>query len=161
MKNATAFVCILEYAPFEPERYAELPTNECIDVVKHLDIKPFDDKQRAYFSGEVKALRASGSTATYDAVLAGLQMLAEAKQSIPECRPILFVLTDGDQNVGWSLSRVKPVVDGMDVPVYTIAYNYRNTGELDELSSINEAVCIKADSDNIVNELRNLFNVES
>ena len=26
MKNATAFVCILEYAPFEPERYAELYT---------------------------------------------------------------------------------------------------------------------------------------
>ncbi|MBQ4429802.1 MAG: VWA domain-containing protein, partial [Clostridia bacterium] len=46
------------------------------DVVKHLDIKPFDDKQRAYFSGEVKALRASGSTATYDAVLSGLQMIA-------------------------------------------------------------------------------------
>lgn len=131
------------------------------DVVKHLDIKPFDDKQRAYFSGEVKALRASGSTATYDAVLAGLQMIAEAKKSIPECRPILFVLTDGDQNVGWSLNRVKPVVDGMDVPVYSIAYNYSNTGELEELSSINEAVCIKADSDNIVNELRNLFNVES
>ena len=94
-------------------------------------------------------------------MLAGLEMLAEAKASIPECRPILFVLTDGEQNVGWSLNRVKPVVDGMDVPVYTIAYNYRNTGELEELSSINEAVNIKADSDNIVNELRNLFNVES
>ena len=131
------------------------------DVPVHLDIKPFDDKQRAYFSGEVKALTASGSTATYDAVLAAMQMLAEAKKTIPECRPILFVLTDGDQNVGWSLSRIKPVVDGMDIPVYTIAYNYRNTGELEELSSINEAVNIKADSDNIVNELRNLFNVES
>lgn len=130
-------------------------------VLKHLDIKPFDDKQRAYFSGEVKALRASGRTATYDAVLAGLRMLAEAKKSTPECRPILFVLTDGDQNVGWSLDRIKPVVDGMNVPVYTIAYNYNNTGDLEELSSINEAVCIKADSQNIVNELRNLFNVES
>lgn len=130
-------------------------------VLKHLDIKPFDDKQRAYFSGEVKALRASGRTATYDAVLAGLRMLAEAKKSTPECRPILFVLTDGDQNVGWSLDRIKPVVDGMNVPVYTIAYNYSNTGDLEELSSINEAVCIKADSQNIVNELRNLFNVES
>lgn len=131
------------------------------DVTIHLGIKPFDDKQRAYFSGEVKALSASGSTATYDAVLAGLQMLADAKKDIPECRPILFVLTDGEQNVGWSLNRIKPIVDGMDVPIYTIAYNYRDTGELEELSSINEAVNIKADSDNIVNELRNLFNVES
>lgn len=130
-------------------------------VEKHLDIKPFDDKQRAYFSGEVKKLSASGNTATYDAVLVGLQMLDEAKKSIPECKPILFVLTDGDRNVGWSLDRIKPIVDGMDVPIYTIAYNYSNTGELEELSSINEAVCIKADSQNIVNELRNLFNVES
>ncbi len=130
-------------------------------VVKHLDVKPFDDKQRAYFSGEVKSLRAAGSTATYDAVLAALEMLAEVKKTLPECRPILFVLTDGEQNVGWSLSRIKPVVDGMDVPVYTIAYNYRDTGALEELSNINEAVNIKADSDNIVNELRNLFNVES
>ncbi len=131
------------------------------DVTIHLDIKPFDDKQRAYFAGEVKAMAASGSTATYDAVLTALRMLADIKQTLPECRPIIFVLTDGEQNVGWSLSRIKPIVDGMDIPVYTIAYNYRDTGELEELSGINEAVNIKADSDNIVNELRNLFNVES
>lgn len=130
------------------------------DVTIHLDIKQFDDKQRAYFSGEVKGLSASGSTATYNAVLVALRMLDEAKQQIPECRPILFVLTDGEQNAGWSLGRIKTIVDGMDVPVYTIAYNYRDTGELEELSSINEAVNIRADSDNIVNELRNLFNVE-
>ncbi|MBQ5488288.1 MAG: VWA domain-containing protein [Clostridia bacterium] len=130
------------------------------DVTIHLDIKQFDDKQRAYFSGEVKGLSASGSTATYNAVLVALRMLDEAKQQIPECRPILFVLTDGEQNSGWNLGRIKTIVDGMDVPVYTIAYNYRDTGELEELSSINEAVNIRADSDNIVNELRNLFNVE-
>ncbi|MBQ1685746.1 MAG: VWA domain-containing protein [Clostridia bacterium] len=130
------------------------------DVTIHLDIKQFDDKQRAYFSGEVKGLSASGSTATYNAVLVALRMLDVAKQQIPECRPILFVLTDGEQNSGWNLGRIKTIVDGMDVPVYTIAYNYRDTGELEELSSINEAVNIRADSDNIVNELRNLFNVE-
>ena len=130
------------------------------DVTIHLDIKQFDDKQRAYFSGEVKGLSASGSTATYNAVLVALRMLDEAKQQIPECRPILFVLTDGQQNTGWSLDRIKTIVDGMDVPVYTIAYNYRDTGDLETLSSINEAVNIRADSDNIVNELRNLFNVE-
>ncbi len=130
------------------------------DVTIHLDIKQFDDKQRAYFSGEVKGLSASGSTATYNAVLVALRMLDEAKQQIPECRPILFVLTDGEQNSGWNLGRIKTIVDGMDVPVYTIAYNYRDTGELEELSNINEAVNIRADSDNIVNELRNLFNVE-
>ena len=32
--------------------------------------------------------------------------------------------------------------------------------ELEQLSGINEAAVIKADSDDVVNQLRNLFNVE-
>ena len=49
----------------------------------------------------------------------------------------------------------------MDVPVYSIAYNYYDAGgELYRLSSINEAALIKADSDDVVNQLRNLFKVE-
>ncbi|MBR5949339.1 MAG: hypothetical protein IKZ82_11955 [Clostridia bacterium] len=78
MKNATAFVCILEYAPFEPERYAELytplrrvglegitspalrvqsaaaelPTNECIKVIEDFyrdsDLVEHPDSQAVY-----------------------------------------------------------------------------------------------------------------
>ena len=67
---------------------------------------------------------------------------------------------DGDQNEGFSLNRITGIVGGLQVPIYSIAYNYHNTGDLDTLSKINEATTIKADTDDVVNQLRNLFNVQ-
>ena len=87
-------------------------------------------------------------------------MLYEKSQEIPNAKLMLFVLTDGEQNEGYSLDRVTPIVGGMSVPVYTIAYNYSDNGDLEKLSNINEATCIRADSDDISNQLRNLFNVQ-
>ena len=130
-------------------------------VTKHLDIAQFDAKQRAYFSGEVKALKANGQTATYDAILIAMKMLTDAAKDIPNAKLMLFVLTDGQTNEGYNLQRIKPIVKGLHIPVYTIAYNYTDTSDLTVLSEINEAANIKADSDNIINELRNLFNVQA
>ena len=129
-------------------------------VTINLPIKEFDATQRAYFSGEVKSLSAGGTTATYDAVLVALDMLKDKAQEVPDAKLMLFVLTDGEQNEGYSLDRVTGIVGGMEVPVYTIAYNYRDNGELETLSGINEAACIKAESSDIANQLRNLFNVQ-
>ena len=130
------------------------------DVTINLPIEKFDAKQKAYFSGETKNLYANGGTATYDAVLVGLDMLVKKAEEVPDAKMMLFVLTDGAQNEGYDLSRVTPIVGGLKVPVYTIAYNYSDNGELEKLSEINEAVCIKADSEDIANHIRNLFNVE-
>lgn len=130
------------------------------DVTVNLPIDKFEAKQRAYFAGEVKNLSAGGSTATYDAVLVGLDMIEKKLEELPEAKPMIFVLTDGDQNEGYSLKRITGIVGGLQVPVYCIAYNYSNTGELETLSKINEATTIKADSDDVVNQLRNLFNVQ-
>jgi Ca-activated chloride channel family protein len=73
---------------------------------------------------------------------------------------MLFLLTDGIQNQGYELSRITGIVGGLGIPVYCIAYNYNDNGELETLSGINEAATIKAGSDDIVNQLRNLFNVQ-
>ena len=129
-------------------------------VTVNLPIEQFDATQRAYFAGEVKNLSAVGATATYDAVLVGLDMLEKKAQEVPDAKLMLFVLTDGDQNEGFSLSRIKGIVGGLQVPIYSIAYNYSNTGDLEKLSNINEAAIIKADSDDIANQIRNLFNVQ-
>jgi Ca-activated chloride channel family protein len=129
------------------------------DVTINLPIAQFDATQRAYFSGEVKGLRAGGGTATYDAVLTGMQMLEDYSKTIPDAKLMLFVLTDGAQNSGYSLSRVTDVVGGLKIPIYTIAYNYDSVSDLETLSNINEAAQIKANSDDVVNQLRNLFNV--
>ncbi len=129
------------------------------DVTINLPIAQFDATQRAYFSGEVKNLSAGGSTATYDAVLTAANMLEEYEEELPNAKLMMFVLTDGDQNQGYSLSRIKDIVAGLRIPVYTIAYNYSSTDELQTLSGLNEAAQIKANSDDVVNQLRNLFNV--
>lgn len=131
------------------------------DVYINLPIGQFDDKQRAYFSGAVKDLTPGGSTATYDGVLTGLKMLEDYKEKVPNAKTMLFVLSDGAQNQGFTLNRVTPIVGGLSVPVYTIGYEM-DAGDkksLQQLSNINEASCIDTDSEGIVNELRNLFNV--
>ena len=131
------------------------------DVYINLPIGQFDDRQRAYFSGAVKDLKAGGDTATYDAVLVGLQMLLDYSSELPESKQMLFVLSDGAQNTGYKLSRVTPIVGGLSIPVYTIGYEMDSGDKksLQELSAINEAACIDADVEGIVNDLRNLFNV--
>ena len=130
------------------------------DVTINLPVGQFDGLQRAYFAGEVDNLMAVGGTATYDAVLVGLDMLAKAAEEVPDAKLMLFVLTDGDTNQGYTLDRVTSVIGGMQVPIYSIAYNYNNTADLEKLSNINEAAFIKADSDDIINQFRNLFNVQ-
>ena len=130
------------------------------DVYINLNIEQFDETQRAYFSGAVKSLTANGGTATYDAVLVALDMLRTKAEEIPDAKLMLFVLSDGVQNSGYSLNRITDIVGGMRVPVYTIGYNLNSPGELKELSNINEAALIDAQTDDIVNQLRNLFNVQ-
>lgn len=130
------------------------------DVTVNLPIAQFDAKHRACFSGEVKNLTPNGNTSTYDAVITGLSMLVEAKKEIGDCKLMLFLLSDGQQNRGYSLDRIIPVVEGLQIPVYTVAYNYSDNGELEQLSGVNEAAALNADSEDIVNLLRNLFNAE-
>ena len=130
-------------------------------VFINLPIAQFDNKQRAYFSGAVKDLEVGGQTATYDAVLVGMQMLLDKSKEIPDANLMLFVLSDGAQNAGYELKRITPIVGGLGISVYTIGYemNSSDKKDLQTLSEINEAVCIDADTEDIVNELRNLFNV--
>lgn len=130
------------------------------DVYVNLPISQFDETQRAYFSGAVKALKANGGTATYDAVLVALQLLAAKAEEVPDAKLMLFVLSDGERNTGYSLGRITDIVAGMKVPVYSIGYNMSSTGELQKLSELNEAALINAQTDDIVNQLRNLFNVQ-
>lgn len=72
---------------------------------------------------------------------------------------IIFVLTDGDNNTGYEFSDTKNIIAGMDIPIYTISYNYA-ADSLSELASINEAAAIVGNSEDITYKLRNLFNAE-
>lgn len=131
------------------------------DVTINLPINQFDNTQRAYFAGEVKNMTTNGNTCTYDATLTAIDMLLEKSKEVSDAKLMLFLLTDGAQNKGYSLSRIAPIVEGLQIPVYTIAYNYDDSSsELKTLSDINESAALNANSDDIVNQLRNLFNTQ-
>ena len=129
------------------------------DVTVNLPIKQFDLDQRSCFTGAIEDMSASGSTCTYDAVLQGLKMLHDAKADIPDAKLMLFVLSDGETNVGCSLNKIQNIVSAYKIPIYTISYN-ENVNELSKLSEINEAASINANSEDVVYKLSSLFNAQ-
>lgn len=130
------------------------------NVTVNLPIGEFDNTQRAKFSGAVKHLSAGGSTATYDAVMEATKLLLDKQQEIPNAKLMMFVLSDGAQNVGIKYDRIPSIVKALGIPVYTIGYNMSSTTELKALAGINEAALINASSEDVVNQLRNLFNTQ-
>lgn len=127
------------------------------NVTINLPIAKFDLNQRAYFNGTVQSLSASGNTATFDAILVATNMLLEKQKEVPDSKLMLFVLSDGETNVGHSLEDASRVVENLDIPIYTIGYN-ANISALGKISSINEAASINAESEDVIYQLKNLFN---
>jgi len=147
--NATNYVGLVSYST---------------DVSVNLPISKFDVNQRSYFTGAVEDLSALGNTCTYDAVLVAMDMLLDAQKKVQEetgmtVKPMLFVLSDGETNSGNTLSEIKPIVQALNIPCYTIGYN-ANLAALQELSAINEAASINADNDDVVYSLKSLFNAQ-
>jgi Ca-activated chloride channel family protein len=129
------------------------------DITVDLPLAPFDDAQHSLFQGAVNSLRAEGGTATNDALLAAMKMLTDAapKYDNPSLR--IFLLSDGETNEGLALDRVASVIDGLNIPVYTIGYN-ANVEELTAISSMNEAYFTSADSDDVVSKIKELFTAQ-
>ncbi len=127
------------------------------DVTIELPLGQFDMNQQSLFKGTVESLTAAGGTATFDGVCVAADMLIKYMKQNPEIKPMIFVLSDGETNEGYSLSDISPVMKGLKIPVYTICYN----GDFDamqKLAGINEGVSINADTDDVVYQLKQLFN---
>lgn len=129
------------------------------NVKVNLDIEQFDLEQRSYFAGAVEGMRAGGNTASYDALLVGIDMINKKKADLPEAKTMIFLLSDGMCNKGVHYEETAELVEHYGIPIYTIGYN-ENIDKLKELSTINEAVYIDADSDDVVYELSALFNAQ-
>lgn len=130
------------------------------DVTINVPIAKFDMNQQALFKGAVnQGLRPSGSTATIDGIIVGAKMLSDALEEHPGAKPMLFVLSDGMQNSGYMLSDVEDALAGLRIPVYTIAYGVdADINSLNTISAINEATTINASTDDIIYQLKSLFN---
>ena len=124
-----------------------------------LPIGQFDLEQQSLFKGTVENLAASGGTATCDGVVVAMKMIDEKLKEIPDARCFIFVLSDGMQNRGHDLGEIDDVVSGLQIPVYTICYNNGDMNSLKALSDINEGVTINASTDDVIYQLKQLFNV--
>ena len=120
-------------------------------------IAKFDNNQRSYFSSSVKSMNAVGGTAMFDAVVVAQKMLMDAKLRNPNTKLMLFVLTDGETNRGYGFNDIESITKAIRVPIYTIGYN-ANIDVLKNLSDINEAATMNADSDNVIYRIESLFN---
>ena len=126
-------------------------------VVIERPIEKFDINAQAYFKGSVESMHASGATATHDAIAVAIDMLNKKREEIPNAKVMLFVLSDGQTNRGLTFDEITPIVTGYQVPIYTIGYN-ANLDSLKQLSEINEAASINATTDDVVYQLKQLFN---
>lgn len=130
------------------------------DVREYLPIDQFSLTQKTLYKGAVNSLDANGNTAMYNGLCVAMDRIYKKSQELGgNCTPIIFVLTDGDSNTGYKFSETKDIIAGMNIPVYTISYNYA-ADSLSELASINEAASIVGNSEDITYKLRNLFNAE-
>lgn len=129
-------------------------------VREYLPIDKFSLSQKTLYKGSVNSLDANGNTAMYNGLCVAMDRIYKKSQELGgNCTPIIFVLTDGDSNTGYKFSDTKNIIAGMNIPVYTISYNYA-ADSLSELASINEAASIVGNSEDITYKLRNLFNAE-
>lgn len=150
----TSLINSMKY--INPENYIGL-VSYADDVTIELPIGQFNLEQQTYFKGSVENLYASGGTATFDAICVALDMIRQTMTEYPDAKPMLFVLSDGDTNVGYNLNDVRDVLSGLKIPVYTIGYN-ADLDALQSISSVNEAASIDASTDDVVYQLKTLFN---
>ncbi len=129
------------------------------EVTVRLPIRPFKLVHKSTFHAAVKGLRAGGGTAMYDGVAVALSMLVEEKRKDPDIKVMLLVLTDGETNRGLGFGDMSRIIEGLQIPVYTIGFE-ANIGELGRLSALVEAASISADESNIRYKIGSLLNTQ-
>ena len=124
-----------------------------------LPIRQFQMVQQSAFHTAVRGLSTGGKTAMYDGIAVSLSMLVEEKQKDPKVKPVLFVLTDGETNLGMSYGDMDDIIEGLQIPVYTIGFE-ANIDELKKLSSLVEAASLNAKIDDVSYTIGALLNTQ-
>ncbi len=124
-----------------------------------LPIAEFDQNQKSFYRNAVKNMTAVGNTAMFDAVVVASKMLLDFEKQNPNTKLMLIVLTDGVTNRGYGFEDVENVIRDIRIPVYTIGYN-EDLAILQDLSDLNEAIMMNAESDNVIYKLESLFKAQ-
>jgi Ca-activated chloride channel family protein len=131
--------------------------NHQVSVV--LPIAKFNLPHKAAFHAAAEDMSARGGTAMYNGIVVALSLLLEEKKNNPDTKTTLFVLTDGETRDGWKFKDVRPIIEALGIPIYTIGYE-ANLPVLQEVSSIVEAASINADEGEVQYKIGSLLNAQ-
>jgi Ca-activated chloride channel family protein len=120
-------------------------------------LAPFDTRQQQRLLAALEEMNPDGSTAMYDGTLVALADLLAYKQKDPNGRFYLLLLSDGENNRGFSLSTVKDVLRYSDVRIYPIAYGEVNQAELQSVAALRESTVEAGDPQQVATILKELF----
>ena len=124
---------------------------------KRLEMEKFDLNQQGRFAAAVVDMNPIGGTAMYDGIVLGLSMLTDVRDSDPNAKLLLFVLTDGETTSGLTFEDTARVIEGVGIPVYTVGFE-ANVEELARLSALVESASINATEDDVAFKMASLFN---
>jgi Ca-activated chloride channel family protein len=124
-----------------------------------LEIRPFNVQQKALFTGAVESLVTGGKTATNNAVLVAVDQLEQFAKQHPEYKKVIFLLSDGETNVGLDFNSIQALVEGVGIPIHSIAYELKSD-HLKSLSGLAEGAYIESTTGNASYRIGNLLNAE-
>ena len=87
------------------------------DVVINVPVGEFTLNHQSAFKGAVENLSASGGTATFDGIIVAADMLIKASRQYPDAKMMMFVLSDGETNRGYSLKDIEEPIDALNIPI--------------------------------------------
>lgn len=133
------------------------------DVVIELSIGKFQGAHRGKFQSAVKGLTLRNSTHMYSGVLVALDMIQKHKEINPsDANYMIFVLSDGETNGGVSERIASELIISYCVSIHTIGYSKdADMSSLKRLSSYTEGFFIQVDEENVIYNMKNMFNSQT
>jgi len=107
----------------------------------------------------VEQLSVGGKTATYSATLVAANLLNEFKKTHPDYKTVIFVLSDGETNMGIDFQQTKALLEVQGTPIHTIAYEL-SSAELKEMASLAEGAYTESSTGSASFRIGNLLNSE-
>jgi Ca-activated chloride channel family protein len=143
-----------------------ISTNNAIGLVTYSDtvnvdlpIRPFNVSQKSLFIGAVEKMSPAGKTATNSAVLVAANMLNEFKKQNPDYKTVIFLLSDGETNVGMDFETAKGLMNLTQIPIHSIAYEL-SSQDLKDYAGLAEGAYIESSAGSASYRIGNLLNSE-
>jgi len=86
-------------------------------------------------------------------------LLSEFKKTHPDYKTVIFVLSDGETNMGVDFEQTKTLLELVGIPIHTIAYEL-SSPELKEMASLAEGAYTESSAGSASFRIGNLLNSE-